>query len=451
MLIVWILLGLAALCLLISYICYRIAFYAPPRKPLPEGTIEIPEGEIYEAHREKMENWVRQMWTLPRQSFDITSFDGLKLHAKYYEYAPGAPIELMFHGYRGSAERDLSGGIERCFRVGRSALIVDQRCAGESDGHVITFGIHERRDCLRWIDFTIDHFGPDVKIILTGISMGAATVLMAGAEKLPPNVLGILADCGYSSAKAIMYEVIREMGLPPVLSYPFVRLGANIFGRFDLEETSPLEAVQTARDLFPRRSGRFRPLPYEPRKLRCLRQPQASGNHSRCRPRPCLRGGAGSICAGTLRVLRPGMLLSQIKMTDTLSGVRFLASSQSAVCIEIFIKLIHGLHQLMQESDIMQAQQHRAVHLVDVDKMPQVRLRVIFTAITIAFVVQRREIFLVFPVPHNHSAMGRHRRAVARNSRRQNTVEHIHPAQRSLYQAIGRTHAHQIPGYVVWQ
>lgn len=244
MLIFGILLGLVALALLISYICYRIAFYAPPRKPLPEGTIEIPEGEIYEVHREKMENWVRQMWKLPHQSFEITSFDGLKLYAKYYEYAPGAPIELMFHGYRGSAERDLSGGIERCFRVGRSALIVDQRCAGKSGGHVITFGICERRDCLKWIDFTIDHFGPDVKIILTGISMGAATVLMAGAEKLPPNVVGILADCGYSSAKTIMYEVIRKMGLPPVISYPFVKLGARIFGHFDLEETSPLEAVR---------------------------------------------------------------------------------------------------------------------------------------------------------------------------------------------------------------
>ena len=244
MLIVWIFLGLAALCLLISYVCYRIAFHVPPHEPLPEGAVDIPKGEIYEVHREKMEYWVRQMWTLPRQPFEITSFDGLKLHAKYFEFAPGAPVELMFHGYRGSAERDLAGGIERCFRVGRSALIVDQRSAGKSDGHVITMGICERRDCLRWIDFAIDHFGPDVKIILTGISMGAATVLMAGAEALPPNVVGILADCGYTSAKAIMSDILRnKMGLPPQLAYPFVKLGAKIFGHFDLDETSPLEAM----------------------------------------------------------------------------------------------------------------------------------------------------------------------------------------------------------------
>ena len=244
MLILWFALGLAAICLLISYGCYRMAYYAPPRKTRQTDEIEIPSGEIYEVHREKMENWARKMRAMPHEEFEITAFDGLKLHAKFYEYAPGAPIELMFHGYRGSAERDLSGGIERCFRVRRSALIVDQRCAGLSEGRTITFGINERRDCLKWIEFMIGHFGSDVKIILTGISMGAATVLMAGAEELPPNVIGILADCGYTSAKEIIEVVIGKMGLPPKLCYPFVRLGARIFGHFDPDETSPLEAVK---------------------------------------------------------------------------------------------------------------------------------------------------------------------------------------------------------------
>ena len=32
----------------------------------------------------------------------------------------------------GNALRDLSGGIQRCFQVGRSAFIVDQRCSGRS-------------------------------------------------------------------------------------------------------------------------------------------------------------------------------------------------------------------------------------------------------------------------------------------------------------------------------
>lgn len=236
--------ALAAVVLVTAYICYRIAFYVPPRTPGEVNRVEIPEGEIYEPFREIMETWGREVRAMPHREFSVTSFDGLTLYGKFYEYAPGAPIELMFHGYRGSAERDLAGGVQRCFGVGRSALIVDQRCAGKSGGREITFGIREHRDCLTWVDFMCRHFGPDVKIVLTGISMGAATVLMAGGCPLPENVTGILADCGYSSAKDIIKTVIRQMGIPANLGYPFVKLGARIYGHFDLEETSPMEMVK---------------------------------------------------------------------------------------------------------------------------------------------------------------------------------------------------------------
>ena len=243
----WILLGLIGIILLAAYCCYRMAFYAPSCADPDSEVIEIPEGAEYEPFREDMERWVREIRQMPHQVFYIKSRDGLTLRGKFYEYAPGAPIELMFHGYRGNAERDLSGGVQRCFQVGRSALVVDQRCSRGSEGHTITFGIREREDCLEWIDFAIEHFGPDVKLILTGISMGAATVLMAAGEELPPNVIGILADCGYNSAKAIIFKVLRDMKLPPVLCYPIVRLGARLFGGFDLEEYSPEEAMKTCK------------------------------------------------------------------------------------------------------------------------------------------------------------------------------------------------------------
>ena len=61
---------------------------------------------------------------------------------------------------------------------------------------------------------------------------------------MPENVIGVLADCGYTSAKEIMYHVIREMKLPPKFSYPFVKLGAKLFGHFDPDENSPLEAMK---------------------------------------------------------------------------------------------------------------------------------------------------------------------------------------------------------------
>jgi hypothetical protein len=204
---------LCAAVLIISYICFRIGFYAAPRKD-NGGEIELPVGEIYEPFWPAMRKWAEETRALPQEEVSITSFDGLKLYGKYYEYAPGAPIELMFHGYRGAAERDLAGGVQRCFKVGRSALIVDQRCAGKSEGSVITFGVNEHRDCLAWVDFMLKKFGPDVKIILTGISMGASTVLIAGGQKLPDNVIGILADCGFTSAKEIVMTVIKQFLKP---------------------------------------------------------------------------------------------------------------------------------------------------------------------------------------------------------------------------------------------
>ena len=241
---IWFLAGLAAIVLLISYGCYRFAFYVPPRKPLAEDVIETPKGPAYEPYREKMENWVREARKMPHADVEITSFDGLKLQGRFFEFAPGAPVEIMFHGYRGSAERDMSGGVHRCFKVRRSALVVEQRCSRSSEGNTITMGINEYRDCLKWVDFTIDYLGKDIKILLTGISMGASTVMLAAGEKLPPNVIGILADCGYTSAKAIMFDVMRKLKLPPKLCYPFVKLGAKLFGHFDLDENAPVEAMK---------------------------------------------------------------------------------------------------------------------------------------------------------------------------------------------------------------
>ncbi len=240
-------LAVIAVVLTTAYICYFRIFRAPKKKVHEEGYIEIPEGEIYEAHREQIEEWVKAARAMPHRDVEIKSFDGLTLRGKYYESFPGAPIELMMHGYQGNAERDMTGGIFRSRDCGHNALLVNHRASGNSEGKVITFGINESRDCLTWIDYILTEINPDAKIILTGISMGAATVMIASGLKLPENVIGVLADCGYTSAKDIIKKVIRDMKLPANILYPFARLGARIFGGFDLEEYSPIEQVKKSK------------------------------------------------------------------------------------------------------------------------------------------------------------------------------------------------------------
>ncbi len=232
---------------LISLVCFFKIFYSPKRKPPKPDEYTIPRGRAYDPYREEITAWMRAVRYMPCETFSITSHDGLKLCARYYEYKKGAPIELLFHGYRGNAERDLSGGVFRCFSMDRNALLIDQRAAGASEGHVISFGINESKDCLRWIDFAIEHFGKSVELIITGVSMGAATVVMAAGNDLPKNVVSVIADCGYTSAKEIIGKVVREMKLPPRLLYPFIKLGARLFGRFDIDSDSPIEAVKRSK------------------------------------------------------------------------------------------------------------------------------------------------------------------------------------------------------------
>ena len=239
--------GFADIVLLIAYICFRMAFYVPKKRP-PIVEFPVPEGPEFDPYREQMIQWIKEARALPQEDMQIRSFDGLTLRGRYYEYAPGAPIELMLHGYRGNSERDMSGGVQRCFALGRSALVVDQRCCGRSEGTVITFGLREHKDCLYWVDHMVKRFGPDVKIILTGISMGAATVLMASGCNLPENVIGVLADCSCSNAKEIIGRVAHDrFGFPEGPSYFFVRLGALLYGGFDPNKADPKEAVRNAK------------------------------------------------------------------------------------------------------------------------------------------------------------------------------------------------------------
>ena len=239
--------GIALLAVLLALVCFLKVFYSPKRKLLKEDEFHFPPGKVYEPFHEEMLAWMRDLRTRPHENVSITSFDGLTLRGKYYEYAPDAPVELLFHGYQGNAERDLSAAVERCAALGRSAILINQRGSGDSDGSVITFGVLERKDCLAWIDFATQKFGKDRKLFIGGVSMGAATVTMAAGEDLPDNVVCVMADCGYSSAKEIIKKVVREMHLPASLVYPFIRLGARLFGKFDLEETSPIESIKRAK------------------------------------------------------------------------------------------------------------------------------------------------------------------------------------------------------------
>lgn len=220
---------------------YRVAFYSPPRHhPNPEDPMK---GCQSREVAENMRLATKVMMKLPFEIITIRAFDGTKLFGRYYHLSDDAPVEILFHGYRSNSFRDCTGCHALARKMGFNTLVIDQRAHGQSGGKTITFGVKERLDCQRWAEYTYNRFGPDVPIILCGLSMGAATVLMASELKLPKTVACILADCPYSTPVAIIEKVCKDRHYPVALCRPFLYLSAILFGHFRLNSCSAKSAV----------------------------------------------------------------------------------------------------------------------------------------------------------------------------------------------------------------
>ena len=228
----------------LPHIVFCVIFYH--RKRTTDAYRGLTGDDLSEVKREFLRN-VDEIMKLQFEDVYIESYDGLKLHARYRHTSDDAPLQIQFHGYKSFALRDFSWGGSECVRHGHNLLLVDHRAHGESESHTISFGINERRDVLSWVRYATRRFGRDKKIILMGISMGAATVLMASDLPLPRSVVGIVADCPYSSPKEIIQKVARDRGFPPRTVYMLARLGAIAYGRFDPGAASAIESVRGAK------------------------------------------------------------------------------------------------------------------------------------------------------------------------------------------------------------
>ncbi len=241
----FIILIIVIIILSISRWAYRMAFLNP--KEGRENYYDMPIGDQYEPLWPRMTRMIDSMMETKFEEVYITSHDGKQLFGRYFHVSDDAPLEIQFHGYKSTSLRDYCGGSQLAHKLGYNELLIDQRSHGKSEGNTITFGIKERRDCLSWIEYALKRFGKDKQIILSGLSMGAATVLMANDLNLPDNVIGIIADCPYSSPKAIIKKVCKDLGYPPTIAFPFIALGAFIFGHFNIFESNAVDAVKSTK------------------------------------------------------------------------------------------------------------------------------------------------------------------------------------------------------------
>ena len=131
----------------------------------------------------------------------FTNGEGLKLHAIYFSAPrPTKRTAVIVHGYTDNARRMMMIAYLYNHDLGYNVLLPDLQHHGASQGEAITMGWKDHYDLVRWTAVADSLFGGNTEMALHGISMGAATVMMASGEKLPSCVKAFVEDCGYTSA-----------------------------------------------------------------------------------------------------------------------------------------------------------------------------------------------------------------------------------------------------------
>ena len=146
----------------------------------------------------------------------VYSPDNIRLHA-YYVAAPTptAKTAVIVHGYTDNAIRMMMIGYLYNRNLGYNILLPDLRYSGLSEGEAFQMGWLDRKDVMQWMEVANQIYGDSTRMVVHGISMGAATTMMVSGEAQPDYVKCFVEDCGYTSVwDQFGKELKEQFGLP---------------------------------------------------------------------------------------------------------------------------------------------------------------------------------------------------------------------------------------------
>lgn len=189
-------------------------------------------GKYYECMKDA-DQWLRSH---NAQDVYINSDDGLRLHGLWVANENPVGTILLAHGYRSTPLLDFGVAYPFYYELGFNILVPDQRAHGKSQGRFITFGVKESNDMLCWIRYHNRANGQS-PMVLSGLSMGASTVMYLADETLPENVKAIIADCGFTSPKDILSCVFTKVThLPATVAMWATDIFARLIAGFSLSQ-----------------------------------------------------------------------------------------------------------------------------------------------------------------------------------------------------------------------
>jgi uncharacterized protein len=157
---------------------------------------------------------------------------------------------IMVHGNR-TNRADKSVGILNLSgdlaRHGFAILALDMRGTGESPPAPLSLGYFEQRDVLGAVDYLRSGPVPYPALGRThiiggwGVSMGAATLLLASAQE--PAIRAVVSDCAYADIIPVLEREVPKGGHLPQLFTPGSLYAANVLYGMDFYAVRPEDIV----------------------------------------------------------------------------------------------------------------------------------------------------------------------------------------------------------------
>ena len=255
-------LGLAALCTVVLCGGYYMLGHALKPEGLITRSRNIAESYnfMFEQYPE-LQPWVDSLVTVGAlKDFYIENDRGETLHALYVAAArPTGKTAVIVHGYTDNAVRMLMIGYLYSKEMGFNILLPDLYGHGMSEGDHVQMGWKDRLDVLQWTATADELFGRNLedsiesrstKMVVHGISMGAATTMMVSGEVehgqyQQPFIKCFVEDCGYTSVwDEFRGELKEQFGLP---AFPLLHTASWLCQQeygWDFREASALEQVK---------------------------------------------------------------------------------------------------------------------------------------------------------------------------------------------------------------
>lgn len=145
------------------------------------------------------------------RSLSFAGANGVRLGAWYCPVSPDRPLVILFHGYGGEKTGTLNEA--RVFlELGLSVLLVDFRGSADSSESYTTVGHEEAEDVAAAVRYARASL-PHSKLVLYGISMGAAAVLRS-VHSCGVQPDAIIAEAIFDRMLNTVRNRFELMGLP---------------------------------------------------------------------------------------------------------------------------------------------------------------------------------------------------------------------------------------------